>query len=288
MRTQANITYLTFALISIALLSSCSKNPPEIKTPLDVNATPVTAGSWYKPSTSVTWQWQLQVKSGSSLNTSYNVEIYDIDLFDNSAADIQSLKSSGKKVICYFSSAYENWRPDHGDFPSNALGNNLDSWEGERWVDIRLSAVHNIMLTRLDLAKSKGCDGVEPDNMDAYQNNPGFPLSANDQLAFNRFIANEAHKRELSVGLKNDLDQIPQLVDYYDFSINEQCFEYNECNKLAPFTNANKPVLNAEYKAIWVNDATERTTLCNQSTGLFFSTLILPEDLDDSFRYSCL
>ncbi|MMZ65925.1 hypothetical protein D1872_283710 [compost metagenome] len=67
------------------------------------------------------------------------------------------------------------------------------------------------MRARLDLAVQKGCDGVEPDNMDGYDNNTGFTLSADDQLAYNKFIANEARKRGLSVGLKNDLDQIIEL-----------------------------------------------------------------------------
>ncbi len=58
------------------------------------------------------------------------------------------------------------------------------------------------MLRRLDLAVTKGCDGVEPDNMDGYANDSGFPLTAEDQLTFNRFIANEAHRRGLAVGLK--------------------------------------------------------------------------------------
>ena len=59
--------------------------------------------------------------------------------------------------------------------------------------------------------KTKGYDGVEPDNVDRYVNASGFDLDADAQLAFNRFIANEAHARGLSVGLKNDLDQVPEF-----------------------------------------------------------------------------
>lgn len=144
------------------------------------------------------------------------------------------------------------------------------------------------MKSRLDLAKQKGCDGVEPDNMDGYINNSGFNLTASDQLAYNRFIANEAHIRNLSVGLKNDLDQVVELVDYYDFSVNEQCFEYSECSTLIPFINKGKPVFNSEYLGKYVTDETERNTLYNESINMQFSTLILPLDLDDWFRFSCL
>ena len=121
--------------------------------------------------------------------------------------------------------------------------------------------------------------------MDGYINNSGFNLTATNQLAFNRLIANEAHSRGLSVGLKNDLDQINELVDYFDF---EQCFEYSECETLAPFITNGKVVLNAEYQQEYVNSTTLRETMCSQSLNMQFSTLILPLELDDEFRFSCL
>ncbi|WP_428241647.1 endo alpha-1,4 polygalactosaminidase [Gynuella sp.] len=241
--------------------------------------------SWYKPAVGVRWQWQLQ----KTLDINYNVDIYDIDLFDTSKETIATLQSTGKKVICYFSAgSYEDWRDDENQFNEADKGAKLDDWEGERWLDIRSSNVRRIMTKRLDLAKEKGCDGVEPDNMDGYQNNPGFNLTANDQLDYNRFIATESHQRLLSVGLKNDLDQVAKLVSYFDFSVNEQCFEYDECDLLKPFIDAGKPVLNAEYNSKYRNNTNTRNNLCNQSVNMQFSTLILPIALDDSYRDSCL
>ncbi|MCB0077412.1 MAG: endo alpha-1,4 polygalactosaminidase [Anaerolineales bacterium] len=87
---------------------------------------------------------------------------------------------------------------------------------------------------------------------------------------------------------KNDLAQINELVDYYDFSVNEQCFEYDECNTLFPFINNGKPVLNAEYSNKYVADESARHDLCTESVNNQFSTLILPLNLDDEFRFSCL
>lgn len=109
---------------------------------------------------------------------------------------------------------------------------------GEWWLDIRrLDILGPIMSNRLDLAKTKGCDGVEPDNVDVYTqvNSGGFKITYQDQLVYNRWLANEAHARNLSIGLKNDLDQIKDLVSYFDFAVNEQCWEYNECDTLQPF-----------------------------------------------------
>ncbi len=57
------------------------------------------------------------------------------------------------------------------------------------------------MKNRLDLAVTKRCDGIEPDNMDGYTHSPGFSINAEDQMNFNKHIANEAHSRGLSVAL---------------------------------------------------------------------------------------
>ena len=241
------------------------------------------SSTWYQPKPGVTWHWQLT----GTINESYPVEIYDIDLFDSSAELIARLKQEGKKVICYFSAgSYEEWREDADEFPENVLGRPLQGWPGERWLDIRSDKVKEIMKRRLDLAKEKGCDGVEPDNVDGYLNNTGFPLTAQDQLKYNIFIATEAHKRGLSVALKNDLEQIQYLVDYFDFSINEQCHEYNECDMLMPFINAGKPVLNAEYANNKADAKEMVSSICPDANLRNFSTLILPIDLDDEFRVS--
>ena len=124
--------------------------------------------------------------------------------------------------------------------------------------------------------------------MDGFANDSGFTLTADDQLAFNRLMANEAHLRDLSVALKNDLDQIPQLVEYYDFSVNEQCHEFNECAVLTPFITAGKPVLNAEYQDKFVSNKAARDQMCVDSIALKLSSLVLPLDLNDAFRISCL
>jgi len=173
--------------------------------------------------------------------------MYDIDLFDNDAATIASLHSAGRAVICYFSTQYEDWRPDADDFTEDVLGDALDDWEGERYVGIRSTVVRDIMEARLDLAVQKGCDGVEPDNVDEYSNSNGLDITANDQLDFNKFLAEQAHNRGLSVGLKNDLGQVRQLVFYFDWALNEQCNQYDECEDLSPFVSANKAVFGVEY-----------------------------------------
>lgn len=247
------------------------------------------SGDWYQPGVDTTWQWQLQpAQGGNSVNTSYDVDLYDIDLFDNEESVISGLQASGKRVICYFSAgSYEDYREDESRFNESDLGNTLSGFADERWVDVRSENVRSIMADRLTLAASKGCDGVEPDNVDGYTNNPGFGFSAADQLDYNRWLAQEAHSRGLSVGLKNDLDQIPDLVGDFDFSVNEQCHEYDECELLQPFTDAGKAVFVAEYLETYVNNQSARDAMCADSRSGNLRALVLPLDLDDSFRFSC-
>ena len=227
------------------------------------------------------WQWQLQ----GDINTAYDVDVYDIDLFDASQDVIDQLRADGRTVICYFSAgSFEQWRDDADAFPAAAIGNTLDGWEDERWVDTRDATVREVLAARLDLAAERGCDGVEPDNVTAFQNESGFELTADDQLDFNRFLADAAHDRGLLIGLKNDLSQITALVDSFDFAVNEECLQYDECEAYAPFVAAGKAVLNAEYDDSAVNDP-DGTCAAAEAAGL--RTLILPLDLDDSMRISC-
>jgi len=166
------------------------------------------------------------------------------------------------------------------------MGKNLDEWEGERWLDIRSDNVRKIMQARLELARSKGCNGVEPDNVDGYTNETGFPLTADDQLDYNRFLASEAKIRGLAVGLKNDVDQLEELAGAFDFAVNEQCHEFNECGDYKFFTKNNKPVFNAEYKKSYRTDPA-RAGICKAALESNIRTLVLPLDLDGTFRYSC-
>jgi hypothetical protein len=239
---------------------------------------------WFRPTADLTWQWQIT----GELNASYDVDVYDIDAFENSGEIIAELHARGQRVVCYFSAgSYEPWQADAGDYDAQDIGKPLADWPDERWVDIRSPRIRAILSARLDIAAAKGCDGVEPDNVTAYRNDSGFEISADDQLAFNRWLADEAHHRGMGVGLKNDDDQIAELVDAFDFSVSEECHAFDECDAYAPFVAQNKPVFNAEYATSAAEAETLATTLCDKAHAANTRTLILPWDLDDSFRVSC-
>ena len=130
---------------------------------------------WHPP-IDTTWQWQL---IGQPIDASFDVDMYDIDLFDNESSVVADLQIQGRKVVCYLNAGgWENWRRDAGLFPLEVIGKNLDDWEGERWLDIRrLDVLGPILEARFDDCRDKGFDGIEPDNVDGFVNNPGFPMT---------------------------------------------------------------------------------------------------------------
>ncbi|MEO3938987.1 endo alpha-1,4 polygalactosaminidase [Dermatophilaceae bacterium Soc4.6] len=207
------------------------------------NTSVPTAARW-QPRRGTTWQWQLS----GPIQTSVDAQVYDVDLVDTPASTVASLHRDGRRVVCYLSAgSWEPGRPDSALFPTSVRGSAVPGWD-ERWLDIRqLSVLGPIMAARMDLCAAKGFDGVEADLVDGYASTTGFPLTADDQLTYDRMLARMAHERGLAIGLKNDLDQVAALEPVYDFAVNEQCVQYDECDRLAPFLDADKAVFHAEY-----------------------------------------
>ena len=98
--------------------------------------------------------------------------------------------------MCYIDvGTWENWRPDAGKFPKSVLGNKDGHWAGERWLDIRQTSIlEPIMAHRFNLCKKKGFDGVDPDNLDGYQNKTGFPITYSRATDL-RFVGREGGAR---------------------------------------------------------------------------------------------
>jgi hypothetical protein len=237
------------------------------------------AGGW-QPRPGQTWQWQLT----GEVDTSIVADIYDVDLFDTPAETVARLHSLGRRVICYMSAgSYEAWRPDAAAFPPEVIGQPYAGWPDEWWLDIRQAdALAPILEARLDLCRAKGFDGVEPDNVDAYQADTGFPLSAQDQLQFNRRLAQAAHARGLSIGLKNDPDQAGALVEDFDWALLEDCFAQGWCEAMAPFVRRGKLVVAVEY----TDSGVDWIAACEHMKGLGLQAVLKKRDLD-AWRQAC-
>lgn len=231
-----------------------------------------------------TWLLQLQGQH----HFSHRPQVYEVDLFDTSATWIAQMKLQHIAVICYFSAgSFEDWRSDASKFHHEHIGKPLADWQGESWLDIRQMAVKKQMQERIKLAKEKGCDAVDPDNVDGFQNKTGFDLTADDQLSFNRFLADTAHASGLKIGLKNDLTQITQLEPFFDFAVNEQCHAYQECDWLKPFQKSNKLIINIEYDPKLIPSAQAKSKLCEDSRSRGMQTKVLTLALDGETLMSC-
>ena len=261
--------------------SGGDSSPPPSSIASGNTSTDSTNGSFWSPTTFTSWQIEL---AHPLTNTTFNATAYDIDMFENNATTISALHSQGRKVICYLSAgSYENWRPDAASFDNKTdLGKPLDGWPGEWWLSTNSTNVRNIMLSRLDLASTKGCDGVDPDNVDGYDNDNGLDLSQADAVDYVNFLANAAHARNLSIGLKNAGEIIPQVIGKMQWAVNEQCVQYGECDSWQSFVEVGKPVFNIEYPDGAPNVAEQKVdSICSDEDAKGFETVLKKMDLDD-------
>ena len=251
------------ALASIALAGSaagCAAGPP-----------------WWRPSVGTSWQIQLT----GPVDLDVDATVVDLDLFDTSARTVDRLHDRGRHVICYFTvGSKESYRRDTDALPDAVTGKGVDGWPQERWLDIRrIDALAPVLRARFDLCAAKHFDGVDGDWMDNQTQDTGFPITASDQLAFNRWLIDQGHRRGLAVGVKNDLSQAPTLASEADFEIDEQCAEFHECDTLLPWIRADKPVLHIEYNL-------PAAAFCASTTRLGFSSLRKHVRLD-AWRRPC-
>lgn len=265
------------------------------KTP----TTPSTPGSWWKPTADkpISLHWVL----GGALNVNNEKQmglrdlnnnplpapdVYDIDGEYNTAATVQALHNMGKKVICYFDAGvYETYRGDADKFKKlspKIWGKADQGWDGSYWLDVRrINDLEPIMKARMQMCKDKGFDAIEPDEIDGWENKSGFPLTYQDQIKYNEALARWAHEIGMSIGQKGDLIQVRDLVDDFDWTLNEECFQYNECTSvwdpnlkkevpgLQLYAQANKAVFVAEYKAF---TESKWNKICSDSQKNHFNT----------------
>lgn len=259
------------------LLGACQlpMNVPSSSSPA------VSASIAHTPRPDLPQQARWQIQYTGDLKLDLDIEVFNLDLFDTSPEDIALLHQRGVFVMCYFSAgSYEDWRSDAHLFPADVLGAAMAGWPGERWLDIRrVDLLTPIMEARLDLARAKGCDGVDPDNVNGYVNETGFSLTAADQQRYNIWLATSAHQRGLFIGLKNDGEQSEALVPYFDWALNESCFFYDECDSLQPFLRSGKPVFVIEYHL-------EPELFCETANQMNVNALHKRRDLD-AYRVDC-
>ena len=225
--------------------------------------------------------------TGTSFATGRTVAptVFDIDILQDGKcyspqdysvlnyAAVQALHVRGARVIGYIDAGTaETWRPDFPEMQAFdqscdgcLFGNPLSSFPDEYWLNIN-NDMRGInpntgesqttrrflleeMQARVKEAKLIGVDAIEFDDVDGYQSRSGLSISAGSQLKYNAALANLAHRQGLSVGLKNDRDQAAALQPYFDFGIEEECWQFDECGAMQAWPSQyGKAVFDVEYE----------------------------------------
>ncbi len=247
-----------------------------------VSSTQSDSGVW-QPAPRLTWQWDL---SSERPSLAAEAQVYDVDLYVEQEV-LDELKRRGVNLICYISvGSWEEWRPDADQFPPEVLGKDYEGWPGERWLDIRqIEKLAAIMQARLDICAAKGFDAVEPDNMEVSSNDSGFPITPEDERRYALWLAEQAHQRQLAIGMKNAAHLISELLPHFEFMITEDCFIQGWCEATRSFIVSGKAVFSAEYTDEWTTVEFE-AQVCPQAVALGFSAILKNRSLD-AWRVAC-
>ena len=205
-------------------------------------------GCWRPPHLDATghpmrWDWQIGRVSPLERTGRRAVDIYDVDGFLTTAAELRALHTSWQaatlphpRAYCYIDLAWEDYRPDAtpgpGRFPGRTLGNVYFGFPQERWVDVRqLDRLKPMIDRRIAMCAHKGFDAVELDDIDSYDppSTTGFQLTPGDWQNFLAYTDNAVHRAGMAVLWKNS----PLLAwwgrHYADGAVVEECYAFGPC-----------------------------------------------------------
>ncbi|GIL92364.1 hypothetical protein Vretifemale_19886 [Volvox reticuliferus] len=264
---------------------STKTSPPKSASPSPPPSPPPSSSGVWRPSGALRWQWQL---SGGDframLQTKPQVIDVDVDMASTllaQAAEI-GINRSTFKLICYFSvGTFEpfrveadkkrgiSWAALEQQLGGSAVPGPLylsymePPFSEELWfaidrADTRSLLVSQVMITRMRSAVAAGCDGIEMDNVDTYDNVPVTAgtrgVTQAQQLSYNAALLDAAHGLRLSAGLKNALDLLGKnfadgraVATEYDWFLNERCWEFDECSMYGTNIKWDAAVFGVEY-----------------------------------------
>lgn len=205
-----------------------------------------TAVERWQPTTSD----RLHIQLSGQLRVPAWATFVEIDGAESTADIVSGLHGRGLRVACYVSAGTaEAYRGDVARIPASVIGRPLDEWHDERWLDVRrVALLAPVMQARIDDCARKGFDAIEFDNVDGWTHDSGFPIGRSDSLRYLRWLIRQGHAAGLAVGLKNALGLVPALAHRVDWALNEQCAEYDECDRYAPLVRLGTPVFVLEYE----------------------------------------
>ncbi|PZF88684.1 endo alpha-1,4 polygalactosaminidase [Micromonospora deserti] len=243
-----------------------------------VELTPPDAPTSWPAESARRWQWQWQLSG--VLDPTVEAEVFLLDPVTTTAAQTAELRSRDRRLVCHVHvGSFLPTDPDAGRLPSAVRGAPARRAQS-RWLDVRQwDTLRPVLADRFRLCRGKGFGAVAFADADGYTHRSGFPLDFDDQLLFNRRLAELARTLDLSPGLINDVPQVAALAPDFDFAVNEECVRLRQCAKLLPFVEAGKPVFHVEYAA-------STTDFCVETIGYGFSSIRKQPHLD-AWRQTC-
>jgi len=211
---------------------------------------------WYPPHLDRTghpmrWDWQIGRVTPLQRAGQHAVDIYDIDGFLTTPAEIQRIHTAWQastlahpKAVCYLDLAWEDYRPDaspapDGRFPAATLGKIYYGYPEERWVDFRqLDALKPMLNARIAMCASKGFDAVELDDIDSFDppSTTGFHLTPGDAQNYLAYAFNQVHRNGMTALWKNSPLLAGWGARYTDGAVVEECYTYGGCPSWDVFT----------------------------------------------------
>jgi hypothetical protein len=264
---------------AVAMLSACGSVEGPLLYGRESDGGVIDAGTPAASAIAQNMRWQYQLTGEPDFDS--DIDLFVVDLFQTDAAELAALRAQGKVSVAYLSAGtVESFRSDADDFPESAIGHTLIRYPDEAWLDIRDPGVRAVMAERLEIARSKGFDGVLPTNLSGYSTDTGFDLTAADQLAYSEWLATQAHARGLSIGMAGDFEQAPALIDRFDWAVHYGCIERGDCADLDVFADQGKPVLDVETDG-------DPAAVCAAAEQLGINVLLKRPDFG-AYRVSCL
>jgi hypothetical protein len=191
------------------------------------------------------WDWQIGRVTPLQRTGGHAVDIYDIDGFLTTAAEVHRLHTTWQastlahpKAVCYLDLAWEIYRPDGsptalgGAFPAATLGKIYYGYPDERWVDFRqLRALEPMLDQRISMCAAKGFDTVELDDIDSYDppSTTGFHLTPGDVQNYLAWAYNDIHRHGMTALWKNSGLLSWWGRRYTDGAVVEECYTYGGC-----------------------------------------------------------
>ncbi|MDB4963907.1 MAG: hypothetical protein JWP01_3906 [Myxococcales bacterium] len=317
-------TFVTVSLLGALAGAACDNGKMHLHPP--DGARDAYQAPWWTPKPGETKNWDIQVNPPFDLATArtmYIVDLWDVatpttieygDMGPVSvpagplAGKVTELKAAGAKVICRVGTGairltdpdarkFAGFEATPPDDPTPPAAGSVIGWHtrdaDERFLDLRTASRalwQARLFKRFDLAKQLGCDGIEPDWIASFAAATGFTVTIDENIAWAKTVAAQAHERDLSVGMQNGTNGIvDQVAVDFDWLLAERCGEFDDCDTTRSFIALRKAVFAVDYQTDEEGNALPMSLLCgHQLDAQIEDGLIKDNALSSSYRATCM